>query len=90
MLKSIRDLENHRRYEIRQMEVVETANGRRIRLTIVFGKSGELAYVYLPARLVPFFKKRVKKLNEKIKQKTWYFIYEGERGKSFDLKLATF
>lgn len=89
MFKSIRDLESNRRYEIVEAAVVETANCRRIRLTLIFRKSGELAYVYLPERLVPYFEMRVKKLNEKIKLETWYLIYIGERGRSFDLKLTT-
>lgn len=87
---SIKDLKERQPYKIHKFEIVETSNGRRVRLCIMHKQYGNKeVYVHLPARVLAIVTEKLEKLNKKCtSKKPMYIIHMGLRGRAFILKFT--
>lgn len=87
---SIKDLKEKTAYQILKFEVVQTSNGKRIRLSLKHDQfKNREAYVHLSERVLSIISDKIDSLNKKCtSKKPMYVIYMGLRGKAFVLRFT--
>lgn len=83
--KSIKDLPMKHFFKILKFEIVETVNGRTVRLQLEDESSEEgFFYVHLPRRFLPSIETNFTKYSTITRsKKPFYFAYLGQKGRTF-------